>query len=83
MFGSVAGWRSIGAVVAELVAGTGGAETGLAYRILEAGYRLEIGRQIAALVLLALTGMLIYFALDRLSRLLLAHWHESALPPEE
>lgn len=77
------GLALIGAVVAELVAGTGGAETGLAYRILEAGYRLEIGRQIAALVLLALTGMLIYFALDRLSRLLLAHWHESALPPEE
>jgi NitT/TauT family transport system permease protein len=77
------GLALIGAVVAELVAGTGGAETGLAYRILEAGYRLEIRRQIAALVLLALTGMLIYFVLDRLSRLLLAHWHESALPPEE
>ena len=77
------GLALVGAVVAELVAGTGGTETGLAYRILEAGYRLEIRRQIAALVLLALTGMLIYFALDRLSRRLLAHWHESALPSEE
>ena len=77
------GLALIGAVVAEFVAGTGGAETGLASRILEAGYRLEIPRLFAALVLLALTGMLIYFLLDRLSRLLLAHWHESALPPEE
>jgi NitT/TauT family transport system permease protein len=77
------GLALVGAVVAELVAGTGGSETGLAYRILEAGYRLEIARQMAALVLLALTGMLIYFSLDRVSRLLLSHWHESALPDEE
>ena len=34
------GLALIGAVVAEFVAGTGGAETGLAFRILEAGYRL-------------------------------------------
>jgi NitT/TauT family transport system permease protein len=77
------GLALVGAVVAELVAGTGGSETGLAYRILEAGYRLEIARQMAALVLLALTGMVIYFSLDRLSRLVLSHWHESALPDEE
>ena len=77
------GLALVGAVVAELVAGTGGSETGLAYRILEAGYRLEIARQMAALVLLALTGMAIYFSLDRLSRLLLSHWHESALDDEE
>jgi NitT/TauT family transport system permease protein len=77
------GLALIGAVVAEFVAGTGGAQTGLASRILEAGYRLQIPRLFAALVLLALTGMLIYFALDRLSRRLLAHWHESALPSEE
>ncbi len=77
------GLALVGAVVAELVAGTGGSETGLAYRILEAGYRLEIARQMAALVLLALTGMAIYFSLDRISRWLLSHWHESALPDEE
>jgi NitT/TauT family transport system permease protein len=77
------GLALVGAVVAELVAGTGGSETGLAYRILEAGYRLEIARQMAALVLLALTGMAIYFSLDRFSRWLLSHWHESALPDEE
>lgn len=77
------GLALVGAVVAELVAGTGGSETGLAYRILEAGYRLEIARQMAALVLLALTGMAIYFSLDRVSRWLLSQWHESALPDEE
>jgi len=37
----------------------------------------------AALVLLALTGMTIYFSLDRISRAVLSHWHESALPDEE
>ncbi|HWD59398.1 MAG TPA: ABC transporter permease [Stellaceae bacterium] len=77
------GLALIGAVVAEFVAGTGGAETGLAYRILEAGYRLAIPRLFAALFLLSVTGILIYLALDLLSRLLLRHWHESALTEEE
>jgi len=45
------GLALIGAVVAEFVAGTGGAETGLAFRILEAGYRLAIPRLFAALFL--------------------------------
>lgn len=77
------GLALIGAVVAEFVAGTGGAETGLASRILEAGYRLEIPRLFAALLLLSLTGILIFAMLSWLSRALLAHWHESALPSEE
>ncbi|MGO8913253.1 MAG: ABC transporter permease, partial [Bradyrhizobium sp.] len=47
------GLALIGAVVAEFVAGTGGTETGLASRILEAGYRLEIARLFAALLLLS------------------------------
>jgi NitT/TauT family transport system permease protein len=77
------GLALIGAVVAEFVAGTGGAETGLAFRILEAGYRLAIPRLFAALFLLSLTGILIYLALDLLSRLLLRHWHESAIEVDE
>ena len=72
------GLALIGAVVAEFVAGTGGAETGLAFRILEAGYRLAIPRLFAALFLLSATGIVIYLALDLLSRQLLRHWHESA-----
>jgi NitT/TauT family transport system permease protein len=77
------GLALIGAVVAEFVAGTGGAETGLAFRILEAGYRLAIPRLFAALFLLSLTGIVIYLVLDFLSRLLLRHWHESAIEEEE
>jgi NitT/TauT family transport system permease protein len=50
----------VGAVVAEFVAGSGGFASGLAYRIIEASYRLEIPRMFAALMLLAVTGMVIY-----------------------
>jgi NitT/TauT family transport system permease protein len=77
------GLALIGAVVAEFVAGTGGAETGLAFRILEAGYRLAIPRLFAALFMLSLTGIAIYLVLDALSRVLLRHWHESAREEEE
>jgi NitT/TauT family transport system permease protein len=77
------GLALIGAVVAEFVAGTGGAETGLAFRILEAGYRLAIPRLFAALFLLSVTGIVVYLALDFVSRLLLRHWHESAIEEEE
>jgi NitT/TauT family transport system permease protein len=77
------GLALIGAVVAEFVAGTGGAETGLAFRILEAGYRLAVPRLFAALFLLSVTGIVIYLALDALSRLLLRHWHESAIAEGE
>jgi NitT/TauT family transport system permease protein len=77
------GLALIGAVVAEFVAGTGGAETGLAYRILEAGYRLAIPRLFAALFLLSVTGIAIYLVLDFISRRLLRNWHESATAEEE
>jgi NitT/TauT family transport system permease protein len=77
------GLALIGAVVAEFVAGTGGTETGLAFRILEAGYRLAIPRLFAALFLLSVTGIVIYLLLDLLSRLVLRHWHESAIEEEE
>jgi NitT/TauT family transport system permease protein len=76
------GLALIGAVVAEFVAGTGGSETGLAWRILEAGTRLQIPRMFAALVLLSLAGIAIYFVLARFSHALLRRWHESALPRE-
>jgi NitT/TauT family transport system permease protein len=53
------GLALVGAVVAEFVAGSGGFASGLAYRILEAGYRLEVARMFAALVLLSLAGIAI------------------------
>jgi NitT/TauT family transport system permease protein len=77
------GLALIGAVVAEFVAGTGGTETGLAFRILEAGYRLAIPRLFAALFLLSATGIVIYLVIDLVSRLLLRHWHESAIAEEQ
>jgi NitT/TauT family transport system permease protein len=77
------GLALIGAVVAEFVAGTGGAETGLAYRILEAGYRLAIPRLFAALFMLSVTGIVIYLVLDFISRRALKNWHESATADEE
>jgi NitT/TauT family transport system permease protein len=76
------GLALIGAVVAEFVAGTGGTNTGLAYRILEAGYRLQIPRMFAALLLISLTGILIFVALSLLSHLILRRWHESAVRRE-
>ena len=76
------GLALIGAVVAEFVAGTGGNASGLAYRILEAGYQLRIPRMFAALVLISAAGIAIYLLLYLLSHLLLRHWHESALSEE-
>jgi NitT/TauT family transport system permease protein len=73
------GLALIGAVVAEFVAGTGGTQSGLAYRILESGYRLEIPRMFAALLLISLSGILIFVCLSQFSRLLLRNWHDSAI----
>ncbi len=72
------GLALIGAIVAEFVAGTGGAASGLAYRILESGYQLQIPRMFAALVLVSGTGIVIFMALSLLSHLLLRRWHDSA-----
>ena len=76
------GLALIGAVVAEFVAGTGGSASGLAYRILESGYRLQIPRMFAALLLISLSGIAIFFLTSWISYLLLRHWHESAIRRE-
>lgn len=73
------GLSLIGAVVAEIAAGSAGAGSGLAYRIAESGYRLNIPRMFAALVLLSVAGIVIYGALALFSHLVLRRWHESAL----
>jgi NitT/TauT family transport system permease protein len=72
------GLALIGAVVAEFVAGSG-TGTGLAWRIVEAGNRLNIPRMFAALFLLSLLGILLFFSLAWLERRLLGHWHASAV----
>ena len=73
------GLALIGTVVAEMVAGTSGQNSGLASRLLEASYRLELPRALACFVLLSLTGYAIYVVLNWISHRLLRHWHESAL----
>jgi NitT/TauT family transport system permease protein len=71
------GLALIGAVVAEFVAGTGGSATGLAYQILQAGYQLNIPRMFASLLLITLTGVLLFGAMSLLSTWALGGWHES------
>ena len=71
------GLALVGAVVAELVAGSGGFASGLAYRILEASFRLEMPRMFAALMLLALAGITINFGLGAFGRLVLRRWGDA------
>ena len=72
------GLALIGAVVAEFVAGTGGAQTGLAYQILQAGFQINIPRLFAALLLITVAGVILFALMTLLSRLVLARWHDSA-----
>jgi NitT/TauT family transport system permease protein len=72
----------IGAVVAEIAAGTAGAGSGLAYRIIESTYRLNVPRAFAALLLLSLMGIVIFYVIVWVSHLLLRDWHESAMKKE-
>ena len=76
------GLSLIGAVVAEIAAGSAGAGSGLAYRIVESGYRLNIPRMFAALLLLSVAGIVIFYALSFINYLALRRWHESALEAE-
>jgi len=76
------GLALIAAVVAEFAAGTAGGNAGLAFRLLESQFRLNIPRLFAALVLLSFTGVLIYAATSLISHLLLRKWHESVIRRE-
>ena len=70
------GLSLIGAVVAEIAAGSAGAGSGLAYRIAESGYRLNIPRMFAALMLLSIAGVVIFYVLSLVNYLALRRWHE-------
>ena len=72
------GLALIGTVVAEMVAGTSGTRSGLAGRLLEASYRLEMPRALACFFLLSASGLVLYAALQWLSTYILRNWHESA-----
>jgi len=71
------GLALIGAVVAEFVAGTGGSGAGLAYQILQAGFQLNIPRMFAALLLISLTGVVLFATMAWLTRWALGAWHAS------
>jgi NitT/TauT family transport system permease protein len=77
------GLSLIGAVAAEIAAGAAGAGSGLAYRISESSYRLNIPRMFAALLLLSVAGIVIYMLLALVSHIVLRRWHESALRKEK
>jgi NitT/TauT family transport system permease protein len=76
------GLALIAAVVAEFAAGSSGAGSGLAFRILESQYRLNVPRLFAGLILISLTGVAIFLMTTLLSHLLLRKWHESAMQRE-
>jgi NitT/TauT family transport system permease protein len=76
------GLSLVGAVVAEFVAGTGGQGAGLAYQILQAGFQINIPRLFAALALISLTGVALFWLMLALSKLALGGWHDSMSTPE-
>ncbi len=71
------GLSLIGAVVAEFVAGTGGTGSGLAYQVLQAGFMLDIPRMFAALLLISLTGVMLFVVMAWLSKRYIGRWHAS------
>lgn len=72
------GLSLIGAIVAEIAAGSAGQGSGLAFRIVESAYRLNIPRMFAALFLISVTGICIFLFFTALSHILLSRWHDSA-----
>ncbi|WP_337268284.1 ABC transporter permease [Oryzifoliimicrobium ureilyticus] len=76
------GLALIAAVVAEFAAGSAGAGSGLAFRLLEAQYRLNIPRLFAALIMLSMLGVVIFATTSFIAWLSLHRWHESSLKRE-
>ncbi|MBB3451845.1 NitT/TauT family transport system permease protein [Rhizobium sp. BK313] len=76
------GLSLIASVVAEFAAGSGGPNSGLAFRLLEAQYRQNMPRLFAALLLLSALGVAIFALTSFISWLSLHRWHESSLKRE-
>jgi NitT/TauT family transport system permease protein len=68
-----AGLAIVGSVVAEFVAGSGGAQ-GLAWRILEAENRLQTPRMFAAIIVLAVMAAVLHVLFQALENRALAWW---------
>ena len=71
------GLALIGAIVGEFVIGPISGHSGLAYRIIESGYQLEIPKMFASVFLISITGILLYNAVRLLSFMILKNWHSS------
>ncbi|AFS48383.1 Binding-protein-dependent transport system inner membrane component [alpha proteobacterium HIMB59] len=71
------GLALIGAIVGEFVIGPISGHSGLAYRIIESGYQLEIPKMFASVFLISITGILLYNAVRLLSFMILRNWHSS------
>ena len=71
------GLALIGAIVGEFVIGPISGHSGLAYRIIEAGYQLEIPKMCASVVLISITGILLFNLIRLISYLILRNWHSS------
>jgi NitT/TauT family transport system permease protein len=70
------------AVAAEFVAEIGGHSAGLAYEILQSGFQLGIPRMVTALMLITVTGVALFGPMVGQDRVLLGHWHDSAVKTE-
>ena len=71
------GLALIGAIVGEFVIGPISGHSGLAYRIIESGYQLEIPKMFASVFLISITGIFLYNLVRLISYLILRDWHSS------
>ena len=71
------GLALIGAIVGEFVIGPISGHSGLAYRIIESGYQLEIPKMFSSVVLISIMGIVLYNIVRLLSYYILKNWHSS------
>tara|TARA_R110002020_G_scaffold2136_18_gene9828 strand:+ start:3831 stop:4691 length:861 start_codon:yes stop_codon:yes gene_type:complete len=76
------GLALIAAVVAEFAAGSAGQGSGLAFRLIESQYRMNLPRMFVCLIMLSLIGIAIFALTSLISWLVLHRWHESAIRRE-
>jgi len=71
------GLALIGAIVGEFVIGPISGHSGLAYRIIESGYQLEIPKMFSSVFLISIMGIVLYNVVRLLSYYILKNWHSS------
>lgn len=77
-----AGLSVIGAIVGEFVAGMGGRDGGLGYQIAESATMVRTTYLFAAAFAACGMGLLVFFAINAFSHLMLRNWHESSVTRE-